>query len=152
MEINEQPKLRFTGIDFLHVNFNARKKSGTSNTDLQLSVVPHVIFPKKEPTKFKIIVEINIGRIDFFELELFALGHFETDRVIDEDIKKTLVNQNAVAILFPYIRSFVTTFTASLGSSIEPIIIPIQFFKGELDEVIEPEENIQIDSPQLELK
>jgi len=97
-------------------------------------------------------VEINIGRVDYFDLEILALGHFETNREIDEEIKRTLVNQNAVAILFPYIRSFVTTFTASLGSIIEPIIIPIQFFKGELDEMIEPEENLQIESSQLELK
>jgi preprotein translocase subunit SecB len=152
MEISEQPKLRFNGIDFLHINFNARKKSPIPNADLQLSVVPHVLFPKKEPTKFKIIVEINIGHPESFDLEILALGHFETDREIDAEIKKTLVNQNAVAILFPYIRSFVTTLTSNIGSSIEPIIIPIQFFKGELEEVLEPEENKQIESPQLTLK
>jgi Preprotein translocase subunit SecB. len=152
MDISEQPKLRFNGVDFLHVVFNVRKKSSAPNTDIQFSFVPHVLFPKKEPTKFKIIMEINIGHPDIFDLEILAVGNFETNKEIDVEIKKTLVNQNAVAILFPYIRSFIATFTSNIGSAIQPIIIPVHFFKGEIDEVVEPEENIQIDSPQLELK
>jgi preprotein translocase subunit SecB len=151
MEISEQPRLRFNGIDILRVNFNARKPVKPGDTNINLSVVPHVLYPRKAPATFKIFVEVNAKREDYFDLELVAIGHFETDREIDEEIKKTLVNQNAVAILFPYIRSFITTFTGNLGSVVEPIIIPVQFFKGDIDVMADPEENNQIESQQLEL-
>jgi preprotein translocase subunit SecB len=37
--------------------------------------------------------------------------------------------------MFPYVRAFITTLTTNLGNVTNPLIIPTQFFKGELEEV-----------------
>jgi preprotein translocase subunit SecB len=151
MEVSEQPKLRFHGVDFVRVDFMALKPSMAGETKTNLSVVPHVWFPKNALSSFKIFVEINVSRAESFSLEIVAIGHFETNKEIDEDIKKTLVNQNAVAILFPFLRSFVTTLTSNVGAGIEPIILPIQFFKGEIDEMPEEPSENKLEGLQLEL-
>lgn len=52
-----------------------------------------------------------------------ASGIFETAEPIDAEFKASdFVNQNAPAIAFPYLRSFITTLTANTG--IGPIILP----------------------------
>jgi hypothetical protein len=37
--------------------------------------------------------------------------------------------------MFPYIRAFISIFTANLGNTTNGILIPTQFFKGNMDEV-----------------
>jgi len=39
--------------------------------------------------------------------------------------------------MFPYIRSFISTLTANLGSVVGTLVIPTQFFKGELEVIKE---------------
>jgi preprotein translocase subunit SecB len=51
------------------------------------------------------------------------------------NLKKVFVDINAPAIMFPYVRAFITTLTTNLGNVTSPLIIPTQFFKGELEEV-----------------
>jgi len=55
--------------------------------------------------------------------------------LIYKNLKKVFVNINAPAIMFPYVRAFITTLTTNLGNVTSPLIIPTQFFKGELEEV-----------------
>ncbi len=40
---------------------------------------------------------------------------------------------NAPAIMFPYVRAFLSTITSSFGKATGTIIIPAQTFTGELD-------------------
>ncbi|MGA2798365.1 MAG: hypothetical protein ABSE63_12350 [Thermoguttaceae bacterium] len=139
MEIADQPLLKFHGVDFPRVIFNAYKPADTTQADIQLSITPHVLFPKNKPDAFEIFAEVKLRRESYFDLDLVAIGHFESGKEIDQELKKSLVNRNAVAILFPYIRAFVTNLTTSLGAIVGPIIVPIQFFTGEVDELKEPE-------------
>ena len=39
--------------------------------------------------------------------------------------------------MFPYIRSFISTLTANLGNVTGPLTIPIQFFNGVLEEILD---------------
>ncbi len=67
---------------------------------------------------------------------MVGIGNFEFDKNCDNpDLKKAFVNANAPAIMFPYIRSFVTNLTSNLGNVTGPIIIPTQFFQGDLPEI-----------------
>ena len=72
---------------------------------------------------------------DVFKLNLRSVGYFELSQEILENpnIKEQLINTNAPAIVFPYIRSFISMFTANLGT-IPSLTIPTQFFKGKLEE------------------
>jgi preprotein translocase subunit SecB len=80
-------------------------------------------------------MDFDLKSKDCFELALRAVGNFELEQDIDEKLKKSFVNANAPAIMFPYVRSFITTLTSNLGNVIGPLLIPIQFFQGELNEL-----------------
>lgn len=97
--------------------------------------MPKVFYPKEQPNFFKIIQEIRLSCENFFDLFVVAVGTFELKASIDEKTKKSFVNINAPAIVFPYIRSFISTLTANLGNVTGTLNIPTQLFKGELEEI-----------------
>ncbi len=51
-----------------------------------------------------------------------AEGFFEFDTELDEEMKDGFFNQNAPAILFPYIRAYISTLSTLSG--LKPIILP----------------------------
>ncbi len=135
MEATTQVKLKFTGIDILNVNFNSVKSFNKDDGDLELDVQPKSFIPEDNAKEFKIIFDVKIACKDFFEMSLIAMGNFEFNiEIEDDEVKRSFINVNAVAIVFPYIRAFISTFTSNLGSVITPIIIPTQFFKGVIEE------------------
>jgi len=134
MEVKEQIKLNFHGVDVYSVQFSSFKPLD-KNKNIDLSIVPKVFYPIDSRLDFKIIFEIILKADDCFKLSIEAIGHFTLNKDVEENIKKSFVNANAPAIMFPYIRSFITTFTSNLGSVTGPIVLPPQFFSGQLDEV-----------------
>lgn len=55
-------------------------------------------------------------------IKVVVIGLFEFDRDIDEKLKSTFFNSSAPAILFPYVRAYVTTLTGLSG--VNPVILP----------------------------
>ena len=51
-----------------------------------------------------------------------AEGYFEIDEGLSEDMKEGFFNANAPAILFPYIRAYISTLSTLSG--IKPIVLP----------------------------
>ena len=134
MEVTKQTKLTFLGVDILNVNFVAiAHREGEMTIDINCD--PKVFYPLDDPSIFKIIMDIELKDKRFFELALRAVGTFELDSELNEDLRKIFVNSNAPAIMFPYIRAFISTLTANSGNSVGTLIIPTQFFKGELEEI-----------------
>jgi len=136
MKINDQIQLKFIGVDFPMINLNSlRPKEKEDKTPITINIKPQVFFPKENPNFFKIIQEIQLVSESFFELNLLAIGTFELSKSVEKDIKKAFINTNAPAIMFPYIRAFISTLTANLGNVTGTLSIPPQFFKGELKEI-----------------
>jgi preprotein translocase subunit SecB len=135
MEVYHQPKLRFHGVDFIHIKFSTeRQYDGSSSIDLNIE--PKVFYPKDSKLIFKIFMDVSVHCEGFFNLNLVGIGTFEFDKDFEDDkLKKTFVNANAPAIMFPYVRSFVTTLTTNLGNVTGPLVIPTQFFQGDLLEI-----------------
>ena len=58
------------------------------------------------------------------DLKIISIGIFQiTDLSIEEELKRSLITRNTVAIMFPYIRSEVSLITAQPG--LMPIQIPV---------------------------
>lgn len=93
----------------MKVAFNA---SGPRNKGIKINIScdPKVYYPKDNLQLFHIIIDITLEAERCFELKILGVGNFEVDTVITPEIKKKFVNANAAAIMFPYIRSFITTF------------------------------------------
>ena len=61
-------------------------------------------------------------REDKLNIEVEAKGFFEFDKELDADTRSRFFNVNAPAILFPYVRAYITTLTSLSG--ICPVILP----------------------------
>lgn len=134
MQIENQPKLVFLGVDIITVEYS-NKGTVRHDSNIDVKIDPKVFYPENNKNGFSILVDLELKFQDIFQLEIQAIGNFLlVDSNEDEGVRKQFVNVNAPAIIFPYLRSFVSTFTANLGSSISTIIIPTQFFKGDIPE------------------
>jgi preprotein translocase subunit SecB len=130
VEVSNQIQLKFHGVDFPVINLNSDEPffQNEENT-INIDITPKVFYPKEQPDFFKIIQEIKLSSDKYFSLFILSVGTFELKADLDEKIRKSFVNINAPAIMFPYIRAF------NLGNVTGPLTIPTQFFKGELEEI-----------------
>ena len=131
MSAETQIKLKFLSVDFPVVNFNSDQQF-TEEQSIKINIEPKVYFPKDNPNHFKVIQEVHVSADNSFNLFIVAIGNFELYNVEDNKLRQNFVNMNAPAIMFPYIRSFISTLTSNLGNVIGTLNIPPQFFKGEL--------------------
>lgn len=136
MSTETQVKLKFLSVDFPVVNFHSEKQL-LPNQEINIDIEPKVFIPKENTNHFKIIQEVNVSVKDIFNLYIVAIGNFELNNVEDEKLRYNFINMNAPAIMFPYIRSFISTFTSNLGNITGTLNIPPQFFKGELKQISE---------------
>lgn len=91
--------------DSLNINF--RKSSGVNHSE----------------NKYKL--DLNIAIDDDNKallIDVLCHGFFEFDRDISAEDQNTFFNTSAPAILFPYIRAYITTLTSLSG--IKPLILP----------------------------
>jgi len=136
MEQIKQPKLTFHGVDILSVDFKAVGKR-KPEVSVDIKCESRVFYPVDRNNFFNIVMDLELKNDDYFELSLKAVGTFEIDSELVEELRKIFVNSNAPAIMFPYIRSFISTLTANLGGTVDTLVIPTQFFRGELEEIRE---------------
>lgn len=134
MEVNQQLKLSFHGVDIMNVSFNSLKQYNNQEV-IDFNVSPKVFYPEAEKKKFKILMDVSLKSKEYFDLSLVAIGNFELNIEIDELQKMNFVNLNAPAIMFPYIRAFITILTSNLGNVTVPVILPTQFFNGDMEEL-----------------
>ncbi|HLA57127.1 MAG TPA: protein-export chaperone SecB [Puia sp.] len=139
MEITEQIKLRFKGVDFPSVQIKSFKAYQESEDHkMQVNIQPKVFIPKESQNTFNIIMQIDLVVQDFFILNITAIGLFElSQETVTDEVRKSFINENSPAIMFPYVRSFISTLTSNLGKVTTPIILPTRFFKGELEESVQ---------------
>lgn len=138
MEITNQARLSFSGVDILEVKFSA-KKPFVGNDEINVSCTPYALLPKEQANTFHIIMDVEVSCESYFELSLKAVGLFKLSEDINETLKKQFVNINAVAIMFPYVRAFVSTFSSNTGSITGSLTLPTQFFRGNLEIIDENE-------------
>ncbi|MCO5258635.1 MAG: protein-export chaperone SecB [Crocinitomicaceae bacterium] len=134
MSIERQIQLKFLGVDFPVVNVNS-KQSFSGEEEVLINIEPQIYYPKDAPNIFKIIQNVQISVENYFTISIVAVGGFELNNVEDEELKKHFINVNAPAIMFPYVRSFITTLTSNLGNVMGTLNIPPQFFKGDFQVV-----------------
>jgi preprotein translocase subunit SecB len=136
MGVQTQSRISFLGMDIYTVNFRTEKPCDHAS-EIILDVTPRLYIPKHIPNAFNIVMEATIECDGFFKLELTANGRFLLKEDLEEKIREIFMHQNAPAMLFPYLRAFVTTFTSNLGEPTGTLILPPQMFSGQL-EIISP--------------
>ncbi len=134
MDVVQQPKLAFHGVDIINLQFSA-SSIREENLEIKITCDPKVFYPEDRERMFNIIMDLSLEDGKYFDLKLQAIGTFEFGEDVDLEMKKQLVDANAPAIMFPYIRSFITTLTSNMGNTVGPLVIPTQFFSGEIERV-----------------
>jgi preprotein translocase subunit SecB len=134
MEVKEQANLRFFGVDIINVKYNAMKFN-EGKEPIIVDTESGIYYPKEAPNEFKILLKIKLTLKDVFDLEVSGVGNFALSEVVKQEDRPKYINANAVAIMFPFMRSFISTFSLNCGNILGNIIIPVQFFQGELKEI-----------------
>ncbi|MEA4821401.1 MAG: protein-export chaperone SecB [Erysipelotrichales bacterium] len=86
---------------------NSISQSSTIGSSFKVSVCTEILNEKKD-------IRISVTMSGYFD--------FETQEEISDSAKRELMEKNTLAILFPYVRSFITTLTAQSG--LKPVILP----------------------------
>lgn len=111
--------------DFQFNNFNIRKSlielTGTPISGLSLDFEPSGLLDKNN-SKFQLILKVVIGdESKDLKIEVEAIGNFGYNN-LDEESLQNFLFLNAPAILFPYIRAYISTLTSLSG--INPVVLP----------------------------
>ncbi|MBL7991120.1 MAG: protein-export chaperone SecB [Candidatus Kapabacteria bacterium] len=145
-DVQTNTALTFHGVEILSVQFETEQRYDNS-TPITFDFKPKVFFPPDEHNAFVVIMEAHLAAPTFFSVTVTATGRFELQGEISEETRKQFAHINAAAIMFPYVRAFITNFTASLGTVTGAITIPVQFFQGTLEEFT-PSEAAQLKEAQ----
>ena len=99
-------KLVFDKIEF--------KRTGMKNENEMEIELQVIINRKQDEEVYKVTLDFTGNKEKEYSIEIVLSGYFSFDENerVDEDLKKNLINQNAVAIIMPYLRSQVSLITA----------------------------------------
>lgn len=116
----EQSSFQFNG--FIIRKSYIEKKKGEPSSKFDLKFVPSGVI-NNEQSCFRLNLLVNIEDANkVFEIEVESIGDFYFDNQIEKEKLSDYFYINAPAILFPYIRAYITSLTALSG--IKPITLP----------------------------
>jgi len=106
-------------------------KNAHAEHDKEFELVPKLGKETKEVGKnnYDVTLTFSLEPVDNserpFTIDVSLTGHFKIEDVkeISEVAKNELINKNAVAILFPFLRSTVASLT--ICANIPPLVLPI---------------------------
>lgn len=113
--------LKFSNYVVDEVNFITNSKAPKKNIWNLGFDINNITNINKEKNKMEIVLMVSIfkGQEDApFHMNVKITGYFEL--VGEDDISK--FEANAIAIMYPYLRAIVSTYTAS--ANISPVILP----------------------------
>ena len=134
MENATQTRLKFHGVTIVEVELKVfNRREGEHNIDLKIDAK---LVPIEEGShEFRIWMQIEIVVPGFWEIKVGGFGNFELENAESDENIRNFINVNAPAIMFPYMRSFISMLTSNVGGSIPVIVLPPQFFQGEIEEL-----------------
>lgn len=125
--MKRQPKI-FLKETFVQSLSFKRKHSNEPYLETEVSISPFVNFDE-QGKEYKVMFKGNFEN-SLFDLNLQFVTVFGTEEAIDEEFKSSeLVRVNSLAIAFPFMRSFISTFT--INSGIPSFILPAYNFSKE---------------------
>lgn len=110
---------RFT--NFLVAESSIKILPETEAKSINIDIKPNGIIDNNKK-QFELQLSINLTSEDGFNLSVLIIGFFDFKNVIETENLHNYFYTNAPAILFPYLRSYVSALTALAGGN--TIIIP----------------------------
>lgn len=109
-------KLVFDKIEF--------KRTGMRNESEIEFNLQAVINKKKDEEIYRVTLMLSGNKEKEYTIEIALSGYFsfEENEKTDEELKQSLINQNAIAIIMPYLRSQVSLITAQ--PEVDCVVLP----------------------------
>ncbi|MCI9680365.1 MAG: Preprotein translocase subunit SecB [Lachnospiraceae bacterium] len=109
-------KLVFDKIEF--------KRTGMKNESEIEFNLGIAINKKQDEEIYKVTLSLNGNKEKEYTLEIILSGYFSFDdnEKTDDKLKRAMINQNAVAIIMPYLRSQVSLVTAQ--PEVDCVVLP----------------------------
>lgn len=121
---NLKSKLSFKDYIVESINFKNNVACDNKETEIIFDIDSDVEFANENEFILKLSIELfrNAEENNYpFNMKIALFGFFEVENV-EEKNKMAYAEQNAVAILFPYVRAIITSYTGL--ANIEPLILP----------------------------
>ena len=116
----EDSKFQFKGFIIKKAVFD--RKDGEPSLKFNLDFSPRGLVNKKESC-YQLHLGVKISdELEIFIIEVEAIADFYFDAEIDPNLLGKMFYINAPAILFPYVRAYITTLTTLSG--LKPLILP----------------------------
>lgn len=117
--------LVFDRYEVNNIEFRLNKECTRDNISLDLNIQREVTYiPEEKIGEVKLITKVFENPVENnypFSIQVEVTGVFKVETE-DSLLSDQLLNTNAVAILFPYIRALISTYTAN--ANVEPLILP----------------------------
>lgn len=123
--------LQFVNYSVDEIVFINNSEFDKEETELKLKFKHNIKEDDKEAKKYYVNIAMNVYDKDEhemkdcpFQLNVSMTGVFKISNYegIDDDVINKIVGENTIAILFPYLRSLITSITAN--ANINPLILP----------------------------
>ncbi|MBU3185682.1 protein-export chaperone SecB [Clostridium estertheticum] len=103
-----------------------RSENFNQSLDNELKFKFESSIDEKDNNIYKVSIKVNIssGEDDnlVINVRMCALFGFAFNEELGNDIRKSMLEKNTLAIMYPYVRSYITTISSQSG--INPIILP----------------------------
>lgn len=128
------PVSPFRLINFLIQRCQIERKPLTKQSEFHIVIKPSgIIFTEKK--SFQLEMNVKVWEENQrFDASISAIGFFSFEQVHDKESLSNYFYINAPAIIFPYIRSYISALTALSG--MEAIVLPPLVLSGLRDELI----------------
>jgi len=139
MTVKAQENLKFKGVNFISLHYECTKTY--IDQEINLDITPSIFLHTESENSFEIIMAVKVIAEGSFNIETNAVGTFIISEGASEDYRHKFMNINAPAIMFPYVRAFISTLTSNFGNTTTgTVIIPAQNFLGGELHIINPKE------------
>ncbi|MEI7811773.1 MAG: protein-export chaperone SecB [Ignavibacteria bacterium] len=119
----EKSQFLFLGYRISRIDFNLTDDFNPNQFEIKFDVNHKQNFFTDKPGLVEVVLDITVkstdGRLSFF---LTIKGGFQAESSISKELLSSLAKINAPAILFPFARAIITSYTAQ--ANIPAIILP----------------------------
>lgn len=130
-------KIAFKNFKCKSFTFNSSTEylNGTLPKDISLKIDTNPSVDIDNPNYFSLEFLLNLSsKDDVTSIKASFIGEFETDGNLNIDsdfLNSSFITVNAPAILFPFIRSYISTMTINAG--LNPIVLPTINFANRIN-------------------
>ena len=130
--------LTFKGYKINKMSFALNKVNG-KNREFQIAPVFSKSVVEHDNNLYEVILSVGINNEDDapvpFDLFVEMVGCFELQEGLKEDFQRDLLNRNAVAIMYPFLRAAVSSLTST--ANVTSLVLPVINLAGEFEKEVE---------------